>query len=248
MAGLLLAFVVILAAIQQFSSKRLEKRRQKVRRQQKKLRQQERQLRQMRDRISSVLGVRSRLMKRLKKRFSTVGGDIRFDDATGSIRLGSSILFEEGSAKLTPRGKRKLRRYMPIYFEALLGDSDLREHVDRIIVQGHANSNYSGPGGKRAAYLFNLELSQDRAFSAMKYILRQRLGSEYKVRNLLQASGFSFSRKIYKTVIGEDGKPKEVEDFQASRRIEIRFRLKGERALKRLRDMFEGTLDGANGG
>jgi chemotaxis protein MotB len=231
MAGLLLAFVLILAAIQLVASQRLEEKRQRVQRQKQKLT-------QLRDRVSNVLGVRAKLMERLNERFSRFGGEIELDDATGSIRLGSSILFDEGSAELKRRGREKLRTYMPVYFKALLGDPKLREHVGQIIFQGHTNSNYSGPGGEQAAYLYNLKLSQDRAFSAMRFVLDEGIGTEYDVRNVLQASGFSYSHLIYR----ENEEGEQVEDEQASRRIEIRFRLKGEKALRQLRRVFRDKL------
>lgn len=231
MAGLLLAFVLILAAIQLVSSKKLLAKRKKVE-------QQKQELSELQTKIQNVLGIRAELMRRLKERFSQVEGEITFDDATGSIRLGTRILFDEGSAELSRRGKRKLRELMPIYFNALLGDSRLAKHVGRIIIQGHTNSNFSGVGGEKEAYLFNLELSQDRAFSAMQFVLRNEIGAEHGVRDLLQASGFSYSNRLYRTTDEGD----EVEDKEASRRIEIRFRLKGERALRRLRRLFRNRL------
>lgn len=237
MAGLLLAFIVILTAVQLQSSRKLQEKRKKVE-------QQQRELEQMESKVQNLLGVRAALMKRLKGEFADSSAEIRFDDATGSIRLGSRILFDEGSAELTRRGKRKLRDLMPLYFDALLGDPQLREHVGQIIFQGHTNSNYSGPGGELQAYLFNLELSQDRAFNAMRFVLERELGSKYGVRDLLQASGFSYSRPIYR----EESGGERIEDKAASRRIEIRFRLKGEKTLRRLRKMFEGRLPNSRAG
>jgi chemotaxis protein MotB len=255
MAGLLLAFILILMSIQLVTSKKIGSKNKTIRDQHREIEQlvdpeeledrrerierERRDIEKMEDRVSSVLGIRTKLMRRLKQRFSRVGGEIKLDDATGSIRLGSRILFGEGEWELTPKGKQKLESLMPIYFEALLGSPELRKHVGQIIFEGHTNSNYTGPGGERKAYLGNLRLSQKRAFNAMRYVLEKGIGSEYDVRQLLQASGFSYSDRIYRRT--EAGR--RVEDKVASRRIEIRFRLKEEKALRELRRMFRENLN-----
>lgn len=190
------------------------------------------ELRDLRQQVQAVLGVRAEILKRIKERFDHTGSNIEFDDATGAIRLGSDILFSEGSATLTSEGQKALQRAMPTYFEALLGDADLGQHIDRISIEGHTNSNYSGSADPGAAYLFNLRLSQSRAYAALEYIIQSKLGARYNAPNILVANGYSNSRLLFFPGT-------QTEDKQRSRRIEIRFRLKDEEALQTLSRQLE---------
>jgi chemotaxis protein MotB len=179
------------------------------------------------------------LLARVKARFAQQGSEVEFDDATGAIRLGSDILFEEGSAKLTRRGQETLKTTMPLYFEALLGDPRLGDYVDRISIEGHTNSNYSGSANPRDAYLYNLRLSQGRAYAALDYIIRHQLGGARDVKEVLVANGYSHSRIILNPESGQ-------EDKARSRRIEIRFRLKDEETLRVLEGVLRRGVDTDN--
>jgi chemotaxis protein MotB len=139
-------------------------------------------------------------------------------------------MFEEGSGRLTPYGKRQLARVMPKYFDAVFGDRESGRYVESVVFEGHTNSNYGGSTDEDDAYLFNLDLSQQRAHAAMEFVLREEVGDGHKVREKLSASGFSSSRPIRK--------PDGSEDFQKSRRIEVRFRLKDEKMLKAMHEIF----------
>lgn len=242
MAGLLLVFILLLITTLLVSKEGLDKQQQLNDERERELEQQrklntarEQELKKLRKDIADVLGVRVELLKRLKERFSVAGGQISFDDATGAVRLGSNILFEEGSAKLSPEGRRTLDRTLPIYFDALLGDKRLSAYVDQIVFEGHTNSNYSsGKEDSAQAFLFNLELSQNRAYAAMEHVLKSDLGTYQDAHKLLAANGYSSSRLLY-----QDTPTGKEEDKAASRRLELRFRLKDEVALNRLKELLE---------
>jgi chemotaxis protein MotB len=238
MAGMLLVFILLLSVYMLISKERLERKEKQAQRALEQYQQKKSELGRVREGLDDILGVRVELIRRLKERFASTSGEIKFDDATGAIRLGNSILFSEGSAELTKQGQETLRKYMPIYFEALFGDSTLRKYVDRISIEGHTNTNYHGSGSRADAYLFNLRLSQRRAYNAMRYVIDQGLGQEFDAKERLQASGFSFSRLVYRE--GPNGG--RVEDEAASRRIEIRFRLKNREALDNLQKLFNKYL------
>lgn len=235
MAGLLLVFILLLIATLQISKASIEDQQSKLDKREQELRATDSKLKTLNSNIADILGVRVALLQRLRERFSASGGQISFDDATGAVRLGSNILFDEGSAELSEEGKRTLQKTLPLYYEALLGDPKLREHVDQIVFEGHTNSNYSGKEDAATAYLFNLRLSQARAYAAMEHVIKADISPEYRAGNLLTANGYSSSRLLHtRTPQGE-----EVEDKVRSRRLELRFRLKDEAALARLKHMFE---------
>lgn len=183
--------------------------------------------------VADILGVRASIIERLRTQFEDSDAEIRFDDASGAIHLGSGILFDEGSASLSSEGQETLESLIPVYFDALLGDAELRAHVEQIVFEGHTNSNFSGSDDPSEAYLFNLQLSQNRAYEAMEYVIANDLGERYDAKELLAAVGYSSSRLIYK-----EDEPS-VEDTERSRRIEISFRLKDEEAMEELRRLIE---------
>ena len=57
-----------------------------------------------------------------------------------------------------------INQFLPKYCSVLLRD-DYREYVSEIIIEGHTDSNGS--------YIFNLELSELRAFSVALYCLNE---------------------------------------------------------------------------
>lgn len=241
MAGLMMVFVLLLMGVllvlsteAEHAEQALKQQREELERQSEEMDQQreaaearQKELIELRLEVQAVLGVRAQLLRRIKERFDKAGSNIEFDDATGAVRLGSDILFGEGSATLTPAGQAALRSALPTYLEALLGDAELGRHVDRISIEGHTNSNYSGSSDPAVAYLFNLRLSQERAYAALEYIIQTRLGERYNARNVLVANGYSSSRLLLNPATQQ-------EDKTRSRRIEIRFRLKDEETLEEL--------------
>jgi chemotaxis protein MotB len=54
----------------------------------------------------------------------------------------------------------------------LLGDEQIKKNISRIVIEGHTDDEGS--------YLYNLELSQERAFNVAKYIYSDSVESRYK--------------------------------------------------------------------
>jgi flagellar motor protein MotB len=232
MAAMLLVFILLLIGSLILSRSDLEEQQDELLRAQTELNETLLELDALDTRLSGILGVRGAIIERLRTRFDDEEAAIVFDDATGAILLGSGILFAEGSARLSPEGRDTLDRLIPVYFEALLGDELLREHVGQIVFEGHTNSNYSGSDDPADAYLFNLKLSQDRAYTAMEYVIANALGEEFNAKDLLVAVGYSSSRTL--DLPDSPG----VEDEERSRRLEIRFRLKDEESMSELRRLI----------
>ena len=128
---------------------------------------------------------------------------------------------------LKTEGKDFIKEFLPRYCSVLLSD-DYREYVSEIIIEGHTDTDGS--------YLYNLELSQQRAFSVARYCLTESNGiisqSEVEMlRSVLTANGKSYSNPIYK----EDG----TVDLDASRRVEILFRLQDEEMIDEMMDILK---------
>ena len=161
--------------------------------------------------IKSLTGIKLKVIAELK---SALGKSINIDKKSGSLRLSSNILFDKGSAILKEGAKAELKSDFIKYVDALISNKNILSHLDKIIIEGHTDSD----GG----YLYNLGLSQKRAYAVMNYLLSLEYIKKHNIKTKLVASGRS-----YLDPIKIDG----VEDKDASRRIEIKFRLKNEDAM-----------------
>ncbi len=169
--------------------------------------------------IKSLTGIKLKVIAALKEE---LGSKITIDKQSGSLRLASNILFESGSAILKEEAKVELKQAFEEYIGALVTNTKIKPHLDRIIIEGHTDSD----GG----YLYNLDLSQKRAFAVMNFLLGLDLAKEHNIRPLMIASG-----RAYLDAITVDG----VEDKNASRRIEIKFRLKNEDAMHEIERVLD---------
>ena len=176
-------------------------------------------LQKQKAKIKSLTGIKLKVIAALKE---ALGDKIDIDRKSGSLKLASNILFDKGSAVLKEESKTALKEAFEEYIGALMGNSQIKPHLDKIIIEGHTDSD----GG----YLYNLDLSQKRAFAVMNYLLTLDIAKRYNLKPLLVASG-----RAYLDAVKVNG----VEDKEASRRIEIKFRLKNEDAMHEIERVLD---------
>ena len=169
--------------------------------------------------IKSLTGIKLKVVAALKEE---LGSNINIDKNSGSLRLASNILFDKGSAVLKDEAKTELKQAFEEYIGALVTNPKIKPHLDRIIIEGHTDSD----GG----YLYNLDLSQKRAFAVMNFLLTLDFAKENNIKPLMIASG-----RAYLDAVQVDG----IEDKDASRRIEIKFRLKNEDAMHEIEKVLD---------
>lgn len=167
-----------------------------------------------RTKIKNLTGIKIKVVQRLKEK---MGDSINIDPKSGALRFSSNILFNQGEAILKAEAKKELSRILGTYIDALLNDKQMRQYIDTITIEGHTNSDGS--------YLYNLNLSQQRALAVMSFLYEEYPKNRKLFEKYLNASGRSFSEPILKD---------SIEDKDASRRIEIKFRIKNEEAVKEL--------------
>lgn len=177
-------------------------------------------LQQTRGKIKSLTGIKIKVISLLKR---SLGDDMFIDPKSGAIRLSSNVLFDRGKYTLKEKAKKSLKIVLNDYFEAILDNEEINKHIDKIIIEGHTDS--------KGSYLYNLNLSQKRAYSVMDFILTLDFNKMDKLRELIVASGRSFLDPIN----DENGK----ENMDASRRIEIKFSLKNENAIREIGRILE---------
>lgn len=172
------------------------------------------------EKIKSFTGIKVKVISQLKTK---LGNSIEIDPRNGSLRLSSNVLFDEGKSTLKRNAKKALKVAVYDYFQTILDNEEINKHIDKIVIEGHTNS--------KGNYLYNLQLSQKRAYSVMDFLLTLDFNKQENLKELIAASGRSFLDPIY----DENGK----EDPNASRRIEIKLSLKNEQAIKEIANLLE---------
>jgi chemotaxis protein MotB len=219
MAGLLMVFAVVLIVLMIDTQKKARlAREQSQENERQKLR-----LRELDSQTELTLGVRQRIVEKLSAAIDN--RNVEIDPQTAAIRIGDNVLFAENDAVVAESGKRTLDDVTNAYLSVFLNDVELRPSLSRIIVEGHTNDNGS--------YIYNLGLSQQRAFNVMEYVVESRATPEQAafLKKYLVASGRSMMDLRYK-----EGRV----DKDTSRRIEIKFLLKDDEMVQKLREILKG--------
>ena len=179
--------------------------------------------------IQDLSSTRMQIISMLQEEFEKENIDIVIDPKTGAIRLSEAILFDYGENNLKDEGKVFLERFIPIYAKILFGSEEIKSQVSQIIIEGHTDTE--------GDYIFNLQLSQERALSVVEHLLRPEFNYENKqdLQYVLTANGRSFSE----TINNEDGSV----NADASRRVEIKFRLNEEETLMEIQKELEKGLE-----
>ncbi|EAI1055422.1 hypothetical protein GFU71_02515 [Campylobacter coli] len=169
------------------------------------------------EKVQNLSLIRENLSKELQAKLDS---NITIDQKTGSISLPSEVLFDKDSYTLKDEAKASLRKILSEYFNAIINDPNILSNIENIIIEGHTDSDGS--------YIYNLDLSQKRAYEVMNFIYT--FYKDARLQKLLMASGRSFSDPVL--VNG-------MEDKDKSRRIEIKFSIKNDNALKDVEKFFE---------
>ena len=168
------------------------------------------------DKIKRLTGIKLNVIKKLKEK---LGNSINIDEKSGAIKFSSNILFDQSAYKLKDSSKKELDVVLKKYISTLLEDNEIRKYIHGITIEGHTNSDGS--------YLSNLQLSQQRALEVMQFLYESNSIDKDLLNKYVSSSGKSSSDLIYKNG---------VEDKDASRRIEIKFIIKNEEAVKELQN------------
>lgn len=180
--------------------------------------------------LQDIVGIRTDIIGALQSTFQN--SSMSVDAQTGSITFSSDVLFRYNSAMLTADSRNSLKEIIPMYLQVLLQDQ-YRGYIAEIIIEGHTDTD----GG----YQSNMELSYNRANAVAKFCLDSRNGlSETQIeqlQQLLTVNGRSYSDPIYiKDAAGAD--TAEI-DMAASRRVEIKFRLKEDEMIEKIAGILQ---------
>lgn len=183
-----------------------------------------------RNELQDIVGIRTDIIGALQSAFNN--SSMTVDAQTGSITFSSDVLFNYNSAVLTDASMDTLREIIPMYLGVLL-KPEYQNYIAEIIIEGHTDTDGS--------YLSNLQLSYNRANSVAKFCLDAGNGLNEteiaRLQQVLTVNGRSFSDPVYGVPEGPWAQP-EV-DMAASRRVEIKFRLKEDEMIEKISEILE---------
>lgn len=175
--------------------------------------------------IDAMVGVRTQIVSTLSQTLSQSGLKATVDNATGDIVLESAVFFDFNSSKLSAEGQALLDRFLPAYMNVLLSE-EYRDYLGEIIIEGHTDNV--------GEYMTNLELSQSRAQTVVKYCLTATaLSSQQRemLRTLIVPKGKSYTDPVYNA----DG----TINSEKSRRVEFKFSLRDAEMIEEMNRILQ---------
>ena len=182
-----------------------------------------------RNELQDIVGVRTDIIGELQNRFNN--STMTVDPQTGSITFSSDVLFAFGSSTLADDSQKALKEVIPMYLGVLLQE-EYRNYIAEIIFEGHTDT--------KGTYQNNMNLSYNRANAVANFCLDPKnglsAGEISRLQSILTVNGRSYSSPIYKYANGPGSR--EV-DMDASRRVEIKFRLKEDEMIDKIANILE---------
>ena len=187
------------------------------------------QLKDQQAQIDQIIGVKADVIEALKNEFSKNNINVDIDAQTGALTLEASVMFDYDRAELTDSGKQALEQILPIYCKVLLQD-DYKDYLAEIIIDGYTDTD--------GDYSYNLQLSQQRSLAVAQYLIDIQgnfLNDEQsqELEKYLTVNGHSMANPV----LDANGNV----DKDASRRVEVKFRLKDEEMIDELNQLLSGT-------
>ena len=189
------------------------------------------QLKDQQAQIDQIIGVKADVIEALKNEFSKNNINVDIDAQTGALTLEASVMFDYDKAELTDAGKQALEQILPIYCKVLLQD-DYMKYLAEIIIDGYTDTD--------GDYSYNLQLSQQRSLAVAQYLLDIQgnfldATQSQNLEKYLTVNGHSMANPV----LDANGNV----DKDASRRVEVKFRLKDEEMIDELNQLLSSNDD-----
>lgn len=146
--------------------------------------------------------------------------DATIDEDTLTFTFRSPrALFNNNESKLKVKYKEILKDFFPRYLKVISG---FKTSIREIRIEGHTSS--------LGTYFYNMELSQDRTRSVLKYVynLKDVTESQEWIKQHISAVGLSSSKLIIKN---------DKEDADASRRVGFRIITNSEQQIRKILEL-----------
>lgn len=153
-------------------------------------------------------GIASNVNNSVKQTLKENGIPIEIDKKSGEVTFGETALFDTDSDQLKPEAKEILKVFVPKYAETIY--KDYGDYISKIIVEGHTDDV--------GTYIYNLDLSQRRAFSVVNFIVGEEIG-DYKYKDKLTGDIIAVGRSKAEPIKNND----DSVNRDKSRRVEIKY-------------------------
>ena len=184
------------------------------------------QIASQQQKIDAIIGVKAEVVESLRREFAANNVNVDIDPKTGALTLDANVMFEYDSAELTSEGMNALRQVLPTYCRVLLSE-EYKPYLAEIIIDGYTDDE--------GDYAYNLMLSQERSLAVADYLLE--IEGEFlsptesiDLKDYLTVNGHSMSNPV----LDAQGNV----DKDASRRVEVKFRLKDDEMITELNDIM----------
>jgi chemotaxis protein MotB len=189
-----------------------------------------RELTDLRARLQGIAVLRVDVLRKVKQSIDTqlsagVGGPPARIAENGNIVIEESLVFQSDSAVIRPEGKRFLDTLAKA-FANVLGDPEVRQNIDAVLVQGHTD--------ERGSVAYNRELSAKRASAVLDYMFSADPTLENQYGSFFAASAYSEFRPV--------NAEKNETAYRQNRRIEISVVLK-DASVRDVIDEYMKNLD-----
>ena len=177
--------------------------------------------------LDKLVGVKSAIIEELVRALADSNINGASVDDSGAIVFSSEMMFDVNRSTLKDVGKAFLNSFIPDYLKVLMSD-EYQQYVSQIIIEGHTDTD--------GTFLKNMQLSQDRAYSVLRYILSDEFtgisdSAKLRLQEIVTVNGRSYSDPIYNA----DG----TVNMAASRRVVIKFRLNDEEMVNEMLGILE---------
>jgi chemotaxis protein MotB len=189
-----------------------------------------RELSDLRARLQGIAVLRVDVLRKVKQSIDNqlsagAGGLPARIAENGNIVIEESLVFESDSAVIRQEGKRFLDTLAKA-FANVLGDPEVRQNIDAVLVQGHTD--------ERGSVAYNRELSAKRASAVLDYMFAADPTLENQYGSFFAASAYSEFRPL---------NPEQNESaYRQNRRIEISVVLK-DASVRDVIDEYMKNLD-----
>lgn len=204
MAGMLIIFILLFVFVTVNSNREIKKK-EKV--------------------IQGFTMVKTKIIDQVINTFKVNDIPINIDTTTGNIKIDEKLLFSTNESTLKPEGKEYLKKFIPIYVKLIILNKDIKKEISQVIIEGHTDDVGS--------YIFNMELSQKRAFGVLKYIYTEM--GDFQGKEEFEKYVTANGKSKIDLIKDETG----VVDRDKSRRVEIKFKLREEETIKKIKDTLE---------
>ncbi|AGC69631.1 OmpA/MotB domain protein [Thermoclostridium stercorarium subsp. stercorarium DSM 8532] len=203
---------------------------EKLQEQERIIAQSNKELGELRGKLQSISVLRLNILEEVKKSIEDeIGTSTTPDgeplvsiDNNANLIINNRLLFAKNSAEISTEGQALLSRFA-VAFERILDDENIRDYIDAINIQGHADIDGS--------YQRNYELSCQRAYAVINTMFAKNPSLEKKYGAYFAATGFSEFRPIDPGTT-EAAKSK-------NRRIQISITIKDTQVQKIIQEYLE---------